>query len=102
MSYYFVEAENKSFVNFKAYDTCVEAHKRSLELAKQLGTPVCVFKSFTYPKTREDAFLWATAYPDNKIIFAEEDLDKAFDKGLEEMFKSFVRTGIINDPNTLQ
>ena len=48
MSYYFVEAEDKSFVNFKVYDDCKEAHKRSVELAKLLGIPVCVFKSFSY------------------------------------------------------
>lgn len=102
MSYYFVEAEDKSFVNFDAYDTCKEAQKKALELAKLLDKPFCVLKSFTYPKTRSDAFLRWTTYPDNKIKYAEEDLDKAFDKGLEEMFKSHIKTGIFNDPNTLQ
>lgn len=102
MSYYFVEAEDKSFVNFEAYIDCREAHKRSLELAKLLDRPICVFKSFSYPQTRGDAFLRWTTYPDNKIKYAEEDLDKAFDKGLEEMFKSFSKAGIINDPDTLQ
>ncbi len=89
MSYYFVEAENKSFVNFKAYDLCNEAHKRALEIAKLLNTPVCVFKSFSYPQNREDAFLRWTAYPDNKIKYAEEDTDKAFEQQAKEMFKNF-------------
>lgn len=87
MSYYFVEAEDKSFVNFKAYDMCNEAHMRSLELAKLLNTPVCVFKSFSYPQTRDDAFLWLTAYPDNQTIYAEEDLSKAIEKQSKELFK---------------
>ena len=55
MSYYFVEAEDKPIVNFKVYDTCTEAQKRSLELAELLDIPVCVFKSFSYPQNRDDA-----------------------------------------------
>ena len=89
MSYYFVESKDKSFVNFKAYDTCTEAQKRSLELAELLDTPVCVFKSFSYPQNRDDAFLRWTAYPDNKIKYAVEDTDKAFDQQSKEMFKNF-------------
>ena len=89
MSYYFVEAEDKSFINFKAYDMCDEAQKRSLELAKLLNMPICVFKSFSYPQNRDDAFLRWTAYPDNKVKYAEEDIDKAFDSQLKEVFKNF-------------
>jgi hypothetical protein len=95
MSYYFVEAEDKSFVNFKAYDTCTEAQKRSLELAELLDTPVCVFKSFSYPQNRDDAFLRWTAYPDNKLKFAQEDIGDAFDKQSEEMIKTLTKNGVL-------
>lgn len=89
MSYYFVEAQDKSFVNFKAYDTCTDAQKKSLELAELLDTPVCVFKSFSYPQNRNDAFLRWTAYPGHKLKYAEEDIGKAFDKQTKELFKNF-------------
>ena len=89
MSFYFVEAQDKSFVNFKAYDTCTDAQKRSLELAELLDTPVCVFKSFSYPPNRDDAFLRWTAYPDHKLKYAEEDIGKSFDQQEKEMFKNF-------------
>lgn len=67
---------------------CDEAQKRSLELAKLLNMPVCVFKSFSYPQNRDDAFLRWIAYPNNKVKYVEEDIDKAFDLQLKEMFKS--------------
>lgn len=37
--------------------------------------------------TRDDAFLWLTAYPDSQTIYAEEDLGKAIEKQSKELFK---------------
>lgn len=84
MSFYFVESQDRSVVNFTAYYLCTEAKKKSLEMAKSFGIPVCVYKSLSFPENRNDAVLRWTAYPDNKIEYVEQSLEDAINQVLDQ------------------